>query len=59
MNNFKKLEIFYRYKATIAERNSAMAIYSEEQVAWLIGYRIDDRFKIKNFPSKALRIELL
>ncbi|NLL27865.1 MAG: tRNA lysidine(34) synthetase TilS [Bacteroidales bacterium] len=60
MNNFKKIgDFFTDIKATIAERNSAMAIYSEEQVAWLIGYRIDDRFKIKNFPSKALRIELL
>jgi tRNA(Ile)-lysidine synthase len=60
MNHSKKIgDFFTDLKITVAERQSAFVLCSETHIAWLIGYRIDQRFAIQSFPAKVLKLKLL
>lgn len=60
MNHSKKVgDFFTDIKITVAERQSAFVLCNETHIAWLIGYRIDQRFAVQSFPSKVLKLKLL
>ncbi|PKP02836.1 MAG: tRNA lysidine(34) synthetase TilS [Bacteroidetes bacterium HGW-Bacteroidetes-6] len=60
MNHFKKIgDFFTDLKITVPERQSAYVMCSDIRTAWLIGYRIDQRFAVRAFPAKVLKIKLL
>ena len=60
MSNLKKIgDYFTDIKATIAERDNAYIMYSGIRPVWLMGYRLDERFRIKKFPSRVLMLKLL
>lgn len=44
-------------KVTLAARRTAAVLLSGDQVIWLIGYRLDDRFRITSQTRKILKIE--
>ncbi|MPL98887.1 tRNA(Ile)-lysidine synthase [bioreactor metagenome] len=60
MNQLKKVgDFFTDLKITVAERDRAYILHSGTRPAWLIGYRIDDRFRLQHFPSRALKLQIL
>ncbi|GAB3899289.1 tRNA lysidine(34) synthetase TilS [Larkinella knui] len=46
-------------KVSLADRRSAWVVVSGEKIAWLIGYRTDDRFRITEQTRKMVKIERL
>ncbi len=44
-------------KATVAERQAAQVLVSDDRIAWLIGYRPDDHFRITDQTQTILKIE--
>lgn len=59
MKHFKKLsDYFTDRKYSLAEKEKALVMISGGKIAWLIGERIDDRFKITAESKQALRLEL-
>ncbi|MBN2237882.1 MAG: tRNA lysidine(34) synthetase TilS, partial [Bacteroidales bacterium] len=56
----KKLlsDFFIDLKLSRYEKESTWLLFSGDQVAWVIGFRIDDRFKITNTTKKVLRLQL-
>lgn len=59
MSGFKKLsDFFIDQKVSIPEKENAWILASGKNVVWIIGYRIDDRFKITPQTEKVMRIEL-
>lgn len=60
MNGLKKLsDFFIDEKYSIPEKEKAWILASENKVAWIVGKRIDDRFKITADTQLVLRIELI
>jgi tRNA(Ile)-lysidine synthase len=60
MNQLKKVgDFFTDLKITVAERDSAYIMYSGTRPAWLIGYRIDERFRLRSFPTRALKLQII
>ena len=60
MKGLKKLsDFFIDEKYSIPEKEKAWILSSENKVAWIVGKRIDDRFKITNATKLVLRIELI
>jgi len=60
MNQLKKVgDFFTDLKITVAERDSAYIMYSGTRPAWLMGYRIDERFRLRSFPTRALKLQIL
>ena len=59
MSGFKKLsDFFIDQKVSIPEKENTWILASGKNVVWIIGYRIDDRFKITPQTEKVMRIEL-
>ncbi|HBG70336.1 MAG: tRNA lysidine(34) synthetase TilS [Bacteroidetes bacterium GWF2_43_63] len=52
-------DFFTDLKITVAERDRAMVLHSGSRIAWLVGYRADERFRIRSFPSQALKLQIL
>jgi tRNA(Ile)-lysidine synthase len=59
MTGMKKLsDFFVDEKYSIPEKESAWILASGNQVAWIVGRRLDDRFKITENSKRILRIRL-
>ena len=60
MKNLKKLSDFYiDEKLSISEKENTWILESENKIIWIIGKRIDERFKITDKTSKILKIDLI
>ncbi len=54
----KKLSKFFKdEKLSISDKENVWLLCSQEKIIWVIGKRLDDRFKISNSTSKILRIK--
>tara|TARA_B110000014_G_scaffold257606_1_gene242436 strand:+ start:356 stop:1663 length:1308 start_codon:yes stop_codon:yes gene_type:complete len=59
MNGKKKLsDFFIDEKLSRFEKEKCCIMCSDEKIMWIIGYRMDDRFKITNKTKKAYIAEL-
>ncbi|WP_372775510.1 tRNA lysidine(34) synthetase TilS [Mangrovibacterium sp.] len=59
MSGMKKLsDFFIDEKLSIPEKESTWILYSGKKVVWILGRRIDDRFKITQQTQQILRISL-
>jgi tRNA(Ile)-lysidine synthase len=55
MGGRKKLQDFFTdEKVPVAERNRVPILLSGENIVWIVGYRIDERFKVTQNTTKAL-----
>ena len=53
MKNFKKLsDFFIDEKISISEKDTTWLLFSESNLVWVIGKRIDDRFKVTSKTKK-------
>jgi tRNA(Ile)-lysidine synthase len=60
MNNSKKLsDYFVDNKFSIPMKENTWILCSHEEIVWIIGHRIDNRFRVKNSTKRILRIECL
>lgn len=59
MSNLKKLsDFFIDNKLSIAEKEKVWILESVNKIIWIVGYRIDERFKINANTSNTLKIEV-
>jgi len=59
MSGLKKLsDFFIDEKFSIPEKENAWILASGNQVVWIVGKRLDDRFKITSKTKRILRIKL-
>lgn len=59
MNGSKKLSKFFKdEKMSLMEKSETWILSSEEQIVWVIGKRMDDRFKVTNNTTNILKITL-
>lgn len=60
MKNKKKLsDFFIDEKISVYDKESAWILTSANKIVWIIGYRLDDRFKITEQTSSIFKISLL
>jgi tRNA(Ile)-lysidine synthase len=60
MNNLKKLsDFFIDNKLSIAEKEKVWILESLNKIIWVIGYRIDERFKVNSNTKNVLKIEIV
>jgi tRNA(Ile)-lysidine synthase len=60
MNGLKKLsDFFIDEKYSIPEKENAWILSSGSQLVWVVGKRLDDRFKINPKTKRVLRIKLM
>jgi tRNA(Ile)-lysidine synthase len=53
MKNFKKLsDFFIDEKISISEKDTTWLLFSESNLVWVVGKRIDDRFKVTSKTKK-------
>lgn len=58
MQGKKKLSKFFKdEKLSLIAKNNIWLLCSEDKIIWIIGYRIDDRFKITPTTKKIIKIE--
>ena len=59
MKGKKKLSKFFKdEKFSLLEKERQLVLCSGEDIVWIIGKRLDNRFKVKDSTNKILRIEL-
>jgi tRNA(Ile)-lysidine synthase len=59
MHGFKKIsDFFVDQKLSIPEKEQTWILYSGDKVAWIIGHRIDNRFRITGETSEILVVRL-
>lgn len=59
MNQKKKLsDFFIDNKLSLFEKDKTFVLTSREKIVWIIGHRLDNRFKIEPATNKVLRIIL-
>ena len=60
MSNMKKLsDFFVDSKMSIPEKENTWLLASGKDIVWVIGKRIDERFKITIDTERILQIEIL
>ena len=60
MKNFKKLQDFFvDQKFSIADKEKTWVLESGGEIVWIVGHRIDDRFKVVDNCKEILEIKLL
>jgi tRNA(Ile)-lysidine synthase len=60
MDGFKKLsDFFIDNKISIPEKENTWILANGDQVVWIVGKRLDDRYKVTDKTRKILKIELL
>ena len=60
MDNMKKIsDFFVNTKLSLFEKEDVWLLVSDARIAWVIGHRIDDRFKITDSTRNVLIINLL
>lgn len=60
MNGKKKLSKFFKdEKFSIIDKENAWLLCSENQIVWLVGKRLDDRFKVTENTQTILKIAVL
>jgi len=58
MNQKKKLsDFFIDQKLSVAGKDSATVVESEGQIIWVVGHRIDDRFKITDTTRRTIILD--
>ena len=45
-------------KIPIIRKESLLILTSKQEICWLVGLRIDDRFRLKNSTKDILRVEM-
>lgn len=59
MNHRKKLsDFFIDNKLSLADKNSATVIESAGEIVWVVGYRIDERYKVDDSTKEVLHFKL-
>lgn len=57
ITGFKKISDYFKdQKLTKFEKEDAWILESNAQIIWVVGYRMDDRFKVTDESTKILRI---
>jgi tRNA(Ile)-lysidine synthase len=60
MNNKRKIsDLFTDLKLSLPEKENAWVVVSGEKIAWVVGYRIDHRFRITKATSRVIEVKLL
>ncbi len=60
MSGFKKISDYFKdQKLSKFEKEDVWILESNKQIVWLVGYRMDDRFKITNESVKTLHIKAI
>ena len=60
MSNFKKVsDFFIDEKYSILDKKKQWILCSEDNIVWIVGDRIDDRYKIEMNTKKVYIAELL
>ena len=57
MKNFKKISDFLtEQKVKTSQRQNQLVLTNRNQIVWVVGLRIDERFKLKNKTKKVLQL---
>jgi len=60
MSGLKKLsDFFIDQKIPIHEKENSWILCSGKKIVWIMGYRLDDRFKVSPGTKEILKIEIL
>lgn len=60
MQGKKKIsDILIDLKVSRAQKEKTYVLLSEDKIVWLIGHRLDDRFKVTEDSSKLLKIKII
>jgi len=60
MSNLKKLsDFFIDQKLSISEKENIWILESENKIAWIIGLRPDERFKVSSNTKRILKIRII
>jgi tRNA(Ile)-lysidine synthase len=60
MNGLKKIsDFFIDLKLSLPEKENVWILANGEQVVWIIGRRLDDRYKITSHTQNILKLELI
>jgi tRNA(Ile)-lysidine synthase len=55
----KLKEFFIDHKIPRFERSKIPLLISGEKIVWVVGYRIDDRFKVTDKTSNVLKVMVM
>jgi tRNA(Ile)-lysidine synthase len=59
MNHRKKVSDFLiDQKISVADKDSVTVLESQGEIIWIVGYRIDNRFKLTDKTSRALTFKV-